>query len=111
MVIDNAKYHRSPELRIACAEAGVRVEFLPPYLPDLNPIETSFTALKHWIRQNTVIAIEYESNPALGGFGVFLRHAILGVHPVYGSGPDPKGLFRHSGYVSRDEYEDGISAQ
>ena len=106
--MDNAKCHRSPELRIACAEAGVRVEFLPPYSPDLNPIKTSFAALRSWIKGHIVIAMEYKSNEALGGFGVFLKEAILGVHPIYGTGPDPRGLFRHSGYISRAKYEDRI---
>jgi hypothetical protein len=33
-------------------QAGVRLEYLPPYSPDLNPIEESFHALKSWIRRN-----------------------------------------------------------
>ena len=35
-----------------CDEAGVLLEYLPPYSPDLNPIETSFAVLKAWIRRN-----------------------------------------------------------
>ncbi|KAF1041541.1 MAG: hypothetical protein GAK38_04556 [Xylophilus sp.] len=30
--------------------AGARLWFLPPYSPDLNPIEQAFSKIKHWIR-------------------------------------------------------------
>ena len=42
LILDNATIHRSLELRIKCEEAGVLLEFLPPYSPDFNPIEKSF---------------------------------------------------------------------
>lgn len=35
-----------------CQEAGVILAFLPPYSPDLNPIEESFSVLKAWIKRN-----------------------------------------------------------
>jgi hypothetical protein len=31
---------------------GVRLVFLPPYSPDLNPIEEAFSKIKSWIRKN-----------------------------------------------------------
>jgi transposase len=31
---------------------GVRIIFLPPYSPDLNPIEEAFSKIKSWIRRN-----------------------------------------------------------
>ncbi len=30
--------------------AGARLRFLPPYSPDLNPIEQAFSKIKHWMR-------------------------------------------------------------
>jgi len=30
--------------------AGARLWFLPPYSPDLNPIEQAFAKIKHWMR-------------------------------------------------------------
>jgi len=38
-----------------CEEAGVRLETLPPYSPDFNPIEESFAELKMWIKKNRVL--------------------------------------------------------
>ena len=44
-----------------CEEAGVRLEFLPPYSPDYNPIEEAFAELKAWIRKNYMLAETYNS--------------------------------------------------
>lgn len=32
--------------------SGVRILHLPPYSPDLNPIEEAFSKIKAWIRRN-----------------------------------------------------------
>jgi hypothetical protein len=32
--------------------SGCRLVYLPPYSPDLNPIEEGFSAMKAWIRRN-----------------------------------------------------------
>ena len=29
--------------------AGVKIEYLPPYSPDLNPIEEAFSKIKHYL--------------------------------------------------------------
>ena len=44
-----------------CREAGVRLEKLPSYSPDFNPIEDSFAELKMWIKKNRMIAENCES--------------------------------------------------
>ena len=46
LVLDNVGTHLSEDLAAMCEEAGVRLEYLPLYLPDYNPIEESFSALK-----------------------------------------------------------------
>ena len=35
-----------------CADAGVLLDFLPPYSPDFNLIEEAFTELKAWMKKN-----------------------------------------------------------
>jgi transposase len=52
LVIDNASFHRSDRVEELCAEAGVILVYLPPYSPDLNPIEEFFAKLKAFIRRN-----------------------------------------------------------
>ncbi len=44
MVLDGAGWHRSKDLEIP---SNVPLLRLPPYSPELNPIETLFAALKH----------------------------------------------------------------
>lgn len=38
LVLDNASIHKKQQLYDICNEKGVRVEFLPPYSPDFNPV-------------------------------------------------------------------------
>ena len=39
IVLDNATFHRKKRLQKIAEEAGCEIIFLPPYSPDLNPIE------------------------------------------------------------------------
>lgn len=50
VVIDNLGSHRGTAVRDAIVGAGARLAFLPPYSPDLNPIEQVFAKVKHWMR-------------------------------------------------------------
>lgn len=50
VIWDNATFHKSPRLRELIEEAGCQLLFLPPYSPDLNPIEQFWSWLKCWIR-------------------------------------------------------------
>jgi transposase len=52
LVIDNASFHRLDRVEELCAKAGVILMYLPPYSPDLNPIEEFFAKLKVFIRRN-----------------------------------------------------------
>jgi len=40
LVLDNAIIHKSTHLEDICREKGVRLEFLPAYSPDFNPVST-----------------------------------------------------------------------
>ena len=50
VVMDNLGSHKSRAVRDAIQAAGARLRFLPPYSPDLNPIEQAFAKIKHWMR-------------------------------------------------------------
>ena len=39
-------------LQQICDNAGVVLEFLPPYSPNFNPIEEAFAEMKAWMRKN-----------------------------------------------------------
>lgn len=51
VVMDNLGSHKSQAVRQAIRAAGARLFFLPPYSPDLNPIEQVFAKLKHMLRK------------------------------------------------------------
>jgi transposase len=50
VIMDNLSSHKRPEVRSAIRSVGARLLFLPPYSPDLNPIEQVFAKLKHLLR-------------------------------------------------------------
>ena len=50
IVLDNAAFHRKKALRTLAEQAGCSVLFLPPYSPDLNPIEKLWANLKIFLR-------------------------------------------------------------
>src|SRR3546814_2381969 len=49
--MDNLSRHKRPAVRAAIRSVGERLLFLPPYSPDLNPIEQMFAKLKHLLRK------------------------------------------------------------
>ena len=46
VIMDNLPAHRRTGVRAAIEAAGARLRYLPPYSPDLNPIENAFAKLK-----------------------------------------------------------------
>jgi len=51
VILDNLSSHKSPRAAEALREIGAWFLFLPPYSPDLNPIEMAFSKLKALIRK------------------------------------------------------------
>ena len=77
VIMDNLSSHKKAAVRRAIEQAGATLMFLPPYSPDLNPIEQVFAKLKALLRAKAIRTIE-----------------ALGTH----SAPSPNAC-RHSGYV------------
>jgi transposase len=50
VVLDNLPAHKIAAVRDALAGAGAQVFYLPPYSPDMNPIELAFAKLKALLR-------------------------------------------------------------
>lgn len=50
VIMDNLSNHKAKIIRQMIRQAGARLWFLPPYSPDLNPIEQTFSQIKHWMR-------------------------------------------------------------
>ena len=54
--MDNASFHFfTPAVKKAIGDAGVILEYQPPYSPDLNPIEYLFGSIKNRIRARSLV--------------------------------------------------------
>ncbi len=53
VILDNLKVHDSANAKAALAKRGAWFLFLPPYAPDLNPIEMAFTKLKAILKKSS----------------------------------------------------------
>lgn len=51
IILDNCSVHHVPGVTDAIEDVGALVHYLPPYSPDLNPIEMLFSKVKLLIRQ------------------------------------------------------------
>jgi transposase len=51
VIMDNASFHKSQKTKELIESVGCIVIFLPPYSPDLNPIEKFWANMKRWIKQ------------------------------------------------------------
>jgi transposase len=69
LVMDNASFHHTEKIKDMCLNVSVNLAYLPPYSPDLNPIEEFFAELKAYIKQNWGV---YEDDPSQG-FDNFLE--------------------------------------
>ena len=57
VVMDNATFHKGPQMVKALQDAGHTLLYLPPYSPDLNPIEKKWAQAKK-LRRSTNLSIE-----------------------------------------------------
>jgi transposase len=58
VIMDNLPAHRPAECRAAIEAAGAILLYLPPYSPDLNPIENAFAKLKAALRKAAARSID-----------------------------------------------------
>jgi transposase len=111
LVMDNVKFHLADEVRELLDERyfmlfydhyfltdecsrGIHVVFLPPYSPDLNPIEAAFSSVKAWIRRhNTEIRAAMESPDSEDGITALTMAVMESVTPQKAN-----GWYRDSGY-------------
>jgi transposase len=58
VIMDNLGSHKGQDVRRALRAAGAKLFFLPPYSPDLNPIEQVFAKLKTLLRKADERSVE-----------------------------------------------------
>jgi hypothetical protein len=88
--MDNASFHYTEQLKQMCCDASVKLMYLPPYSPNLNPVEELFAELKPFIQKSWNA---FEEAPEQG-FDCFLDWCI---DMVGGKQDSARGHFRHAG--------------
>ena len=100
LVMDNASIHRTEGMVELVHSFGVYLEYLPPYSPDFNPIELSFSTMKAFVRREFARACEWAS------FDGFLRWALQEV-----GGRSAREQYWHCGYRKGIEAEFAAEAE
>ncbi len=52
VIMDNASIHHVDDAVKLIEDSGALINFLPPYSPDLNPMEEAFSKLKYFLKAN-----------------------------------------------------------
>ena len=87
VVCDNLSSHKVAGVRELIEKAGAKLLYLPPYSPDLNPIEMAFSKLKALLRKAAKRTFEDLVDE--------IAKAISKISPS-----DCKGFFSHANYAS-----------
>ena len=85
VVMDNLSCHKTAEVERLIRAAGACVRYLPPYSPDLNPIERMFSKLKEFLRAASARTVD----ALIDALGDALRTV---------TAADILGWFNHAGY-------------
>ena len=73
----------------------MRLLYLPPYSPDFNPIEESFSCIKAWIRSHRdEVLIEMDGSPESRPYEILWQAVFVSV-----TVDKVKGWFRDCGYL------------
>ena len=85
LIMDNLPAHKAQRIRALLDASGFAYRYLPPYSPDLNPIEPGWAKMKAELRRlaaRTADALHEACGPALAAI----------------TAQDAAGFFRHCGY-------------
>jgi transposase len=87
VIMDNLSTHKVAGVREAIEEAGARLEYLPPYSPDFNPIENLWSKVKQGLKSRAPRTPRQLVNAAKAAFAT--------VTPK-----DCNGFFLNAGYAT-----------
>jgi transposase len=85
VVMDNVSFHKVQRVNQIIQQAGARLIYLPPYHPELNPIEEMWSKIKNRLR--------HLSARTLPTFPLAIKNAFQAV-----TQSDLMGWFKHAGY-------------
>ncbi len=85
VIMDNVAFHKISGAKEAIESTGAKLIYLPPYSPDLNPIELMWSKIK--------ICLRKESARTLGKFASSIKIAFTNISAI-----DLKNWYSHCGY-------------
>lgn len=68
VIMDNLSAHHTPEVLRLIGQAGAHVLYLPPYSPDLNPIEKLWSKIKAYLRKCRALTLDVLDKALLCAF-------------------------------------------
>ena len=86
VVMDNCSIHKGEEVKQVISSAGGKILFLPPYSPDLNPIECAFSKTKAMLKKKYYRRQKVRKR--------YIRNSFN-----YINAQDIRGWIRHCGYT------------
>jgi transposase len=90
VVMDNLSSHKGGRIRQLIENTGAELRYLPPYSPDLNPIELVFSKIKQLMR-----TLAHRTKEALWRSMQTVLDAV--------TTSDAANCFRHAGYTLRNQ--------
>ena len=87
LILDNLATHKIQGVGQMLSDRGVHLRYLPPYSPDLNPIELAFAKLKAHLRQAAARTLNELQAAVASSLDAF-------------SAADCRAFFRHAQYAS-----------
>jgi len=87
LILDNLATHKVQSVGQILSARGVSLRYLPPYSPDLNPIEVAFAKLKAHLRQAAARTLDELQQAVAGSLDAF-------------SAADCRAFFRQAQYAS-----------
>ena len=84
--MDNMRSHHAKNVKLILEQSGLRYFYLPPYSPDLNPIEKLWSKIKAFLRKEKIRNAAELPDTINSAFATINES-------------DCQGLFRASGYV------------
>ena len=87
LILDNLATHKVQGMGPILSDRGVSLRYLPPYSPDLNPIEQAFAKLKAHLREAAARTLDDLQSAVAHSLDTF-------------SASDCRAFFRHAQYAS-----------
>ena len=87
VILDNLCIHKTPTVEKLILARGATLRFLPPYSPDLNPIEQACSKPKAYLRERAARTLDDLQDALRDGLSQFL--------PAH-----CRGFFRHARYAA-----------